>query len=366
MPEVLRLPGLSGCRALVLHEGFDSNVSSKMWGNMKSLGKMQYWRRRFCTSRDNITANLVIKDPETIVSKGQNFKLGFFSPNNSRRYLGIWYNQNVSEPTVVWVANRDKALNDSSGTVKIYKDGNIVVMNSDKEILWSSNVKNTKMNTTAQLLDSGNLVLIESSSGREIWESFKQPSGSFLTAIKLSRSINVVEKATTSCGNGMCGPFGICDSQNSHICTCLEGFYPKDDGEWKAENWTSGCVRRIHLQCETNNGSNSGRKEDRFLKLEMMKVPDYGDRQPGQKSKCEGLCMKNRSCIAYALDVGIGCLFWTGSLINIQKFSADNFRDANKLGKGGFGPVYKVIFRPSPSQVSVFMEFRSAEIVAPI
>ncbi|CAA2961052.1 G-type lectin S-receptor-like serine threonine-kinase At1g11330 [Olea europaea subsp. europaea] len=278
---------------------------------------------RFCTSRDNITANLVIKDPETIVSKGKHFKLGFFSPfNNSRRYLGIWYNQNVSEPSVVWIANRDKALNDSSGTVKIYKDGNIVVMYRDKEILWSSNVKNTKMNTTAQLLDSGNLVLIESSSGRKLWESFKQPSGSFLTAMKISRSITVVEKATTSCGNGTCGPFGICNSQNSPICTCLRGFYPQDDGEWKAENWTSGCVRRIDLQCETNNGSNSGSKEDRFLKLETMKVPDYGDRQPGQESECEGLCMKNCSCIAYAHDTGIGCLFWTGSLINIQKDSA--------------------------------------------
>ncbi|XP_022878037.1 G-type lectin S-receptor-like serine/threonine-protein kinase At1g11330 isoform X1 [Olea europaea var. sylvestris] len=277
----------------------------------------------FCTSRDNITANLVIKDPETLVSKGKHFKLGFFSPfNNSSRYLGIWYNQNVSEPTVVWVANRDKALNDSSGTVKIYKDGNIVVMSGDKEILWSSNIKNATMNTAAQLLDSGNLVLIESSSGRKIWESFKQPSGSFLAAMKISRSINGVEKATTSCGNGTCGPFGICDSQNSPICACLEGFNPKDDGEWKAENWTSGCVRRIHLQCETNNGSNGGGKEDRFLKLKMMKFPDNGDRLPGQESECEGLCMKNCSCKAYAHDVGTGCLFWTGSLINIQKFSA--------------------------------------------
>ncbi|KAL2495200.1 G-type lectin S-receptor-like serine/threonine-protein kinase [Forsythia ovata] len=355
---------------------------------------------RFCTSRDNIAANLVIKDPETIVSKGQNFKLGFFSPvNNSRRYVGIWYNYNVSEPTLVWVANRDKALNDSSGTVMINEDGNIVVMNGDKEILWSSNVKNTKMNTSAQLLDSGNLVLRESSSGHIIWETFKYPFDSFFTRMKLSHSINVVEKATTSCGNGTCGPFGICNSENSPICSCLKGFDPLNQGQWEAGNWTSGCGRRTLLECERNNGTSSGSIEDRFLKLETIKAPDYGDRQPGQESECEGLCLKNCSCIAYAHDVGIYCLFWTGSLINIRKFSAgsdlfirlansefgitilsehgegrpsdsvdvslgddmsnvsieelplfkfemlvnatDNFHDGNKLGKGGFGPVYK-------------------------
>ncbi|KAL2495146.1 G-type lectin S-receptor-like serine/threonine-protein kinase [Forsythia ovata] len=278
---------------------------------------------RFCTSRDNITSNLVIKDPETIVSKGQNFKLGFFSPvNNSRRYVGIWYNHNVSEPTLVWVANRDKALNDSSGTVMINEDGNIVVMNGDKEILWSSNVKNTKMNTSAQLLDSGNLVLRESSSGHIIWETFKYPFDSLLTRMKLSHSINVVEKATTSCGNGTCGPFGICNSDNSPICSCLKGFDPLNQGQWEAGNWTSGCVRRTQLDCERNNGTSSGSIKDRFLKLETIKVPDYGDRQPGNESECEGLCLKNCTCIAYAHDVGIGCLFWTGSLINIQKFSA--------------------------------------------
>ncbi|CAI9756534.1 unnamed protein product [Fraxinus pennsylvanica] len=267
-------------------------------------------------SKDHIVPSLAISSNPTTRGRLDGFQEKRQNPEivtseQESRSIGL---------IMIW-ANRDKALNDSSGSVMIYKDGNIVVLNGDKEILWSSNVKITKMNTTAQLLDSGNLVLRESLSGRAIWESFKQPSGSYLTAMKFSRSINVVEKATTTCDNGTCGQFGNCDSQNSPICTCLQGFYPKDEGEWKAENWTSGCVRRRQLQCETNNGSNSGNKEDRFWKLEMTKVPDYGDRQPGRESECEGLCLKNCSCIAYAHDAGIGCMFWTGSLVNIQKFS---------------------------------------------
>ncbi|XP_052485399.1 G-type lectin S-receptor-like serine/threonine-protein kinase SD1-13 isoform X5 [Gossypium raimondii] len=31
--------------------------------------------------------------------------------------------------------------------------------------------------------------------------------------------------------------------------------------------------------------------------------------------------MKNCSCVAYAYDAGIGCMLWSGDLIDVQKFS---------------------------------------------
>ena len=73
-----------------------------------------------------------------MISNGSVFKLGFFSSvNSTNHYLGIWYN-NISAFTVVWVANRQKPLNDSSGLLTISEDGNLVVLNGQKEILWSS------------------------------------------------------------------------------------------------------------------------------------------------------------------------------------------------------------------------------------
>lgn len=50
---------------------------------------------------------------QTIVSgKDGIFELGFFKPGNLQNYyIGIWYRK-ISEFTVVWVANRDKPLND--------------------------------------------------------------------------------------------------------------------------------------------------------------------------------------------------------------------------------------------------------------
>ncbi|GLU23124.1 hypothetical protein SLE2022_391530 [Rubroshorea leprosula] len=48
---------------------------------------------QFGSSADTITPSKSIKYPESIVSNGSKFQLGFFSPANSTDlYVGIWYN----------------------------------------------------------------------------------------------------------------------------------------------------------------------------------------------------------------------------------------------------------------------------------
>ena len=122
---------------------------------------------------DTITSSQSNKDPGNIVSNGSAFKLGFFSPvNSTNHYIGIWYG-NISIFTVVWVANRETPLNDSFGLLTISEDGNLVVLDGKKEILWSSNVTNSVANSIAQLLDLGNLVLQGKTTGTIIWESFQ-------------------------------------------------------------------------------------------------------------------------------------------------------------------------------------------------
>ena len=75
---------------------------------------------------------------------------------------------------------------------------------------------------------------------------------------------------------GTCGAFGSCYALSSPICSCLKGFEPKIVEEWNRGNWMSGCVRRTPLQREReNNGSKGAGKADGFLKLEMVKVPDF-------------------------------------------------------------------------------------------
>ena len=81
----------------------------------------------FCTSLDTSTPDQFIKDGQSLVSKENNFSLGFFSPGNSSyQYLGIWFVKGTKQ-TIVWVANRDDPINDSSGVLSINQFGNLIL-----------------------------------------------------------------------------------------------------------------------------------------------------------------------------------------------------------------------------------------------
>ncbi|KAF7126850.1 hypothetical protein RHSIM_Rhsim11G0080800 [Rhododendron simsii] len=141
---------------------------------------------RFCTSIDTLTPTQFINDGDVLVSRGETFALGFFSlGNSSRRYVGIWYNK-ISEQTVVWVANRDRPINGISGVLSLNRDGNLVIYdNTRNSTVWHTNV--SAVSYSAQLLDSGNLVLCqgESGSGGVVWQSFDHPTNTLLPNMKL-------------------------------------------------------------------------------------------------------------------------------------------------------------------------------------
>ncbi|KAL4618959.1 hypothetical protein ACB092_06G048600 [Castanea dentata] len=325
---------------------------------------------------------------DCIISNGSAFKLGFFNPvNSTNRYLGIWYNR-ISVFTVLWVANREKPFKDYSRVLTIYEDGNLVVLNGQKEILWSSNVTNSVVNPSVQLLDLGNLVLRDNTTRTNIWESFQFPTTTMLPKMKIGANARTGKKVqltswkspsdpsigSFSLGfdplsigipqsfiwkelpnmdfafrNGFSiesdeeGTFSISFSYVTesliHIFHNLNGnleqrswddkkkdwvvvlkawqsecdfygkcgafgswgFEPRNTEEWKGGNWSSGCVRRTPLQCS---------KMDGFLKLNMMKVPDFAD----YSSTLEGECRQQYN--------GTSCLSWTRSLIDAQKFSS--------------------------------------------
>ncbi|KAL9994290.1 putative protein kinase RLK-Pelle-DLSV family [Helianthus debilis subsp. tardiflorus] len=143
----------------------------------------------FCTCIDTITLTRPLKDGDILVSNGANFALGFFSPANStNRYAGIWYNK-VSEQTVVWVANRDRPITNSSGMLSVDQTGNLVLQEKNKSfVFWSTNVSGMANDVfSAQLLDSGNLVLFQGLINKEVysWQSFDHPSNTVLPGMKI-------------------------------------------------------------------------------------------------------------------------------------------------------------------------------------
>lgn len=146
---------------------------------------------KFCVASDTITPQSMV-DGETLVSSGQRFELGFFSPENSKnRYLGIWYKS--APHTVVWVANRNNPITDSHGVLTISINGTLVLLNQEGSVVWYSGLSGIAENPVVQLLDSGNFVLRDSlskSCQSYLWQSFDYPSDTLLAGMKLGRTSN--------------------------------------------------------------------------------------------------------------------------------------------------------------------------------
>ncbi|GFZ03155.1 S-locus lectin protein kinase family protein [Actinidia rufa] len=251
--------------------------------------------------------------------------------NSGKRYIGIWYKQ-IPVRKVVWVANREKPLtaSDTTYALTIGVDGNLRLVDGNKTIFWLTTVSTPSNNSVAVLLGEGNFVLRDSVSGDSLWQSFHYPCDTVLPGMMIGmdsrtgeksfmsswkaeddpfpgifvagispekppqafiwkssipywrsgpwnewnegmKNWNTVKDALVSACDayGACGPFGVCNKNESPICRCLKGFEPKSYKEWGIGNWTSGCVRRTKLLCDkriANLSSGSG-KIDGFWKF---------------------------------------------------------------------------------------------------
>ncbi|GMN61958.1 hypothetical protein TIFTF001_031046 [Ficus carica] len=189
------------------------------------------------------------------------------------------------------------------------------------------------------------------------------------------------------CDNyGLCGGNGNCVTGENPVCQCLKGFKPKSEEKWNLTDWSEGCVRDNPLDCKDKD-------TDGFIKFAGLKMPDtvYSRLNKSMNLKeCRAKCLTNCSCMAYAsynVREGSGCLMWFGDLMDIRKVSTyeqdlyvrmaaselenersvltgseeggeeglklplfdlptiitatNSFSFNNKLGEGGFGPVYR-------------------------
>ncbi|KAI3728802.1 hypothetical protein L6452_17445 [Arctium lappa] len=146
----------------------------------------------FSSGADTLYANQSLSGDQTIISKGENFVLGFFTPGNSSNYyIGIWYKKISSNPpTIVWVANRETPVSDRFKSELRIIDGNLVLLNESNFQIWSTNVTTTTTNSNSAVViihDDGNLVLTDRSNSVETtWQSFDHPVNTWLPGSKLA------------------------------------------------------------------------------------------------------------------------------------------------------------------------------------
>ena len=150
----------------------------------------------YCYARDTLKQGDWITDNgETLVSGGETFELGFFTPFRSsshKKFVGIWYKQD--QQTVVWVANRDSpVLNGSTGTFGIAEDGNLKISDTTGKDYWSTFLDSSSTSRTLKLMDSGNLVLSDGDDklAKVQWESFKNPTDTFLPGMNMDEILSL-------------------------------------------------------------------------------------------------------------------------------------------------------------------------------
>ncbi|KAJ0983533.1 hypothetical protein J5N97_011788 [Dioscorea zingiberensis] len=136
-----------------------------------------------------------IGEGQTLVSANKIYELGFFIPAGStKRYLGIWYHQ-LPVQTIVWVANRERPVSDSSGIFTIDAQGSLLIRDSKGTVLVLSSSTNTKGSnqTMAKLMDSGNFVLKPTNYSEDfLWQSFDHPTDTFLPGMVLGGQNQVI------------------------------------------------------------------------------------------------------------------------------------------------------------------------------
>ncbi|XP_062013317.1 G-type lectin S-receptor-like serine/threonine-protein kinase SD1-29 [Rosa rugosa] len=209
--------------------------SSMLFLFIFSLLPSQYWAEVY-----DLTPSQSLAQGQTLVSPGQIFELGFFSPNNSaNKYVGMWH-KSIFPRKIVWVANRENplAVTDSLATLRIGSNGNLELVDGKQSSVWSTNVSVSTNGSAAVLLDNGTFVL-KGDMGADLWQSLDYPGDSLLPSMLLgfdssTRNWNLLTswKGENDPSTGIFS-VGLSAQTPTQIFICKNGATP----HWRSGPW---------------------------------------------------------------------------------------------------------------------------------
>ncbi|XXG84901.1 hypothetical protein AAC387_Pa11g0107 [Persea americana] len=142
----------------------------------------------------------VERSDDVIFSMDRRFSAGFYSVGDNAYCFTIWFTKPIKF-TPVWMANRDQPVNGRRSTVSLRKDGNLVLTDAGRSIVWTTNTTSTSP-VQLRLLNTGNLVL-QTSGNIILWQSFDFPTDTLLPQQSLTgKSKLVASQSRTNYSSG--------------------------------------------------------------------------------------------------------------------------------------------------------------------
>lgn len=125
----------------------------------------------------------------------ETFIAGFYPVGFNAYAFAVWYaHQNT---TVVWMANRDYPVNGWESSLTLRKDGNLVLSDANKALVWQSNTGKSDNVAELVLQDTGNLALVNTR-GNTVWQSFDHPTDTLLPGQFLQLSPDLASRFSNS------------------------------------------------------------------------------------------------------------------------------------------------------------------------
>lgn len=184
-------------------------------------------RRCVSVYRDYIEAGLSISAMSFVDSDG-NFLYSMYSEFSLALLTVTGYGsvylciQHVSSQQIVWTANRDSPASTSDKFV-FTPGGNVYLMDeSSSNMLWSTNTTGRGV-TGMQMLDSGNLILLDSQN-KTVWQSFDHPTDTLLTGQVLRPQLGMKLVSSASDANMSSGAYTLSlESGDLHLVFSVYG-----------------------------------------------------------------------------------------------------------------------------------------------
>ncbi|KAK7405114.1 hypothetical protein VNO78_06310 [Psophocarpus tetragonolobus] len=280
---------------------------------------------------------------KTIVSSpNRTFELGFFHLGNPNKiYLGIRF-KNIPVQNVVWVANGGNPINDSSAILKLNSSGNLVLTHNSM-VVWCTSSPKEALNPVAELLGSGNLVIREENDTNQeayVWQSFDYPSNTMLSGMKvgwdLKRNLSIHLIAWKSDDDPTPGDlsWGVTRNHYPEIIMMKGTKKYHRLGPWNGLRFSGQQDMKPNPVYHYDFVSN----KDEAYYIWTLNHSDLINKVVLNQTRLERpryKSMAENNWETYVDDLDLPLLDFS-----IVMAATDNFSEVNKIGEGGFGPVY--------------------------